>query len=464
MKTDCEISSTPLVSLIIRTKDEERWIGSCLRSVFNQTYKNFEVVIVDNCSKDQTLRRVKEFDVKVININDFLPGKAINAGIKASSGEYLVCLSGHCIPTSEYWLETLIKDLGNPKVAGVYGRQEPLSFTSDLDKRDLLTVFGLDKKIQNKDFFFHNANSAFRREIWLKYPFNEEVTNIEDRVWGREVISDGFKIIYEPEASVFHWHGINHDLNPERARKIVRILESLDDSSNTVNPIGVESMDIVAIIPIRGHSSLINGKQLLKYAIEATKKSSLIKRIIVSTDNQTTANLAISLGADAPFLRPKNLSYDYIDVKEVLSFTVDQIEHLYGVPDLVVSIDETYPFRPPTLLDSMIKHLVEDGLDTVIAAKPELRAIFVDKDGQVESLSEGFMPRELKNYRPMISLMGLGCVTHPSFIRSGEILGLRLGVFEVNDPMSAEQIRDSSGLKLAEDFLDTWWDKHYVKS
>ena len=84
---------------------------------------------------------------------------------------------------------------------------------TDVDKRDLLTIFGLDKKIQLKDTFFHNANSAFRREIWKKIPFNEKITNIEDRLWGEKVISNGLKIIYEPAASVYHFHGVHQNLN-----------------------------------------------------------------------------------------------------------------------------------------------------------------------------------------------------------------------------------------------------------
>ena len=40
----------PKVSIIIRTKNEERWIGSCLKSIFDQTHKDFEVILVDNNS------------------------------------------------------------------------------------------------------------------------------------------------------------------------------------------------------------------------------------------------------------------------------------------------------------------------------------------------------------------------------------------------------------------------------
>ena len=39
-------------SIIIRTKNEERWITSCLKSVYNQTYKEIEVIIVDNLSTE----------------------------------------------------------------------------------------------------------------------------------------------------------------------------------------------------------------------------------------------------------------------------------------------------------------------------------------------------------------------------------------------------------------------------
>ena len=97
-------SQNPLVSIIIRTKNEERWISSCLQSVFNQTHKNIEVIIVDDLSTDMTVKKAKEFSVKIITIKEFLPGKSINDGIKASKGKYIVCLSGHCVPTNENWL------------------------------------------------------------------------------------------------------------------------------------------------------------------------------------------------------------------------------------------------------------------------------------------------------------------------------------------------------------------------
>ena len=45
---------SPLVSIIIRTKNEERWISKCLKRINEQTYKKFEIIIVDNGSTDKT--------------------------------------------------------------------------------------------------------------------------------------------------------------------------------------------------------------------------------------------------------------------------------------------------------------------------------------------------------------------------------------------------------------------------
>ena len=49
----------PKVSIIIRTKNEERWISSCLRAVLDQSYKDFEIIIVDNNSNDKTVEKAK---------------------------------------------------------------------------------------------------------------------------------------------------------------------------------------------------------------------------------------------------------------------------------------------------------------------------------------------------------------------------------------------------------------------
>ena len=61
----------PKVSIIIRTKNEEQWIEQCLTKIFKQTYKNLEIIIVDNNSKDSTISKTAKFKVKLIKIKKF---------------------------------------------------------------------------------------------------------------------------------------------------------------------------------------------------------------------------------------------------------------------------------------------------------------------------------------------------------------------------------------------------------
>ncbi len=136
------------ISIIIRTKNEEQWIEMCVRKILEQTYKNIEIIIVDNNSTDKTLEKIKKYKLKIVKIKKFTPGKAINLGISRSKGEIIVCLSAHCIPVDKYWLKYLFKDLSKNKVAAIYGKQLPLSYSSPLDKRDLYNTFGDEKEFK----------------------------------------------------------------------------------------------------------------------------------------------------------------------------------------------------------------------------------------------------------------------------------------------------------------------------
>jgi rhamnosyltransferase len=223
------------VSIIIRTKNEEKWLSDCIEAIKNQSFKNFEIIIVDNNSKDKTVKIAKDNNCKIINIKKFFPGRAINKGINSSTGKYIVILSAHCIPANNNWLKELVKEIKKKNFAGVYGRQIPLRTSSDKSKRDLLITFGLDKKIQISDPFFHNANSIIKKKIWKKIPFDNFISNIEDRIWASKILKQKYKICYTPKAIVYHYHGIHHDDNSKRLRRTVKILENVDSRNRLLS-------------------------------------------------------------------------------------------------------------------------------------------------------------------------------------------------------------------------------------
>jgi glycosyltransferase involved in cell wall biosynthesis len=448
-----------MVSIIIRTKNEEKWIASCLSSVFEQSYKDFEVIIVDNNSTDRTVEKARVFDVDIVHMGgDFLPGKAINMGILRGKGDLIVCLSGHCIPVNDRWLENLIRNFQDKDAAGVYGRQEAMSFTSDFNKRDLIMVFGLDRKVQKKDPFFHNANSAIRRKIWEEIPFDENVTNIEDRVWGKEVLAKGYTIIYEPEARVYHHHGIHQDGDSERCRNIVSILESLEIEKEKNNKafLDINKLNVTALIPVKGEIQYCGKRTLLEYTVDQALDSRFIDKAIVLTDNPDLAQLAQRSGAEAPFIRPKELSMEFIDTSAVLQYSLGKLEEINILPDIVVVMRVTYPFRSRGFIDQLIIKLIREGLDSVVPVKPEYRVTWLKEGGETRMLGQGFMPRQFKNSPLYISLLGLGYVTLPSSIREGNVLGNNVGMLEVTNPYSHIEVRDQESIDFASKIIDYW--------
>lgn len=431
------------VSIIIRTKNEEKWIKHCLTMIFAQSYKDFEVIIVDNLSDDNTLNIVKRFPVKkIISIDDFKPGKAINDGVGVSTGKFIVCLSAHCIPKNKDWLQILIQNfVKNTKLAGVYGRQLPVSFTGDVDKRDLLIVFGKDKRVQKKDYFFHNANSMIRKDIWEKYKFDENVSNIEDRVWGKKIIESGYQIIYEPDAPVYHHHGLHQGNATLRAKGVVSVIEKVDNDAlyelpNSMKP---ENVNVAAIIPIT--SKILNDKRklkLFKKTCQNVNKSKFIKNIyVVSYEKLKMPNNFIWID------RKKIKNIDNLDVDKMMQSILFYIEKLSDFPDSLIYVNHEYVERPAILFDNIISDAQFNGYDTVFPGFVDYNQYwFQNEDGDFKQTDTSTKSRKerLPTYR---ALYGLGCFTNSSVVRKGNLVGGKIGIFPITDYSVIHRLKDN---------------------
>ena len=147
---------------------------------------------------------------------------------------------------------------------------------------------------------------------------------------------------------------------------------------------------------------------------------------------------------------------EFIDLEKVLQFSLDEIEKVNIIADILVILEITYPFRQKDLLDNMIQQLIDKGLDSVIPMRKEFKSCWINKDNAIERIDAGFIPRTIKE--PLyVGLIGLGCITFPNFIREGRRLGDRVGFVEVTDPYSSIEVRDKSDLNLADKIISDWW-------
>jgi len=225
---------SPDVSIIIPAKNEEKNIGKCLDTVFNQESPfTSEIIVIDSGSQDRTIEIIRQYPqirLKQIKPEDFGHGKTRNLGARMSKGEIIVFLNADALPINKHWLSHLVHPLKeNKKLAGVYSRHLPQKNCHLYMARDILKSMP-DKPIeyhQEKllDFMiFSTVSCAIPRIYWEKFPFDNEIIIAEDQQWARQIIKQGFGILYEPQSCVFH----SHNYSPSQLYNIKKKIGSTE--------------------------------------------------------------------------------------------------------------------------------------------------------------------------------------------------------------------------------------------
>ena len=155
----------------------------------------------------------------------------------------------------------------------------------------------------------------------------------------------------------------------------------------------------IAVIPARGGSKRIprknikefHGKPMIAWAIEAAKRANIFDDIIVSTDDEEIAKIAINYGASVPFIRPVELADDYADTKSVICHAIEWLELNNIKPSIVCCIYATNPFlQSNDLIEAMEKcNIKKNGYVLSITSYdyPIERALTLNPNRELEPLN-----------------------------------------------------------------------------
>lgn len=166
-------------SIITVCKDSEATIKDTINSVFSQTYKDFEYIIVDGVSRDKTLDIVRKYNIdKVISESDSGLYDAMNKGIKAASGDYLFFLNSDDTFLNSHVLESVSK---SPNKELLYGDQAFLN-----KKNSEISIRKHNK--MNKLYLMKNTPcqpaTFYRRDVFEKYGyFDTDFRIVSDHEW-----------------------------------------------------------------------------------------------------------------------------------------------------------------------------------------------------------------------------------------------------------------------------------------
>ena len=96
----------PKFSIVIPVYNVEDYIERCLESIKKQTFKDYEVIVVDDGCTDKSIEIAKQYDVKVIKTEHVSVSEARNVGVKHTKGEYLIFLD-----SDDYWDNDLLNEI-----------------------------------------------------------------------------------------------------------------------------------------------------------------------------------------------------------------------------------------------------------------------------------------------------------------------------------------------------------------
>ena len=162
----------------------------------------------------------------------------------------------------------------------------------------------------------------------------------------------------------------------------------------------------IAIIPARGGSKRIPyknikefcGKPMIAWSIESCIKANCFDRIIVSTDDQNIAEIAIEHGAEIPFIRPDSLSDDNTGTVPVIKHSIDELEGAGVFPTNVCCVYATAPFVYFQNISKGLNQLKESSSAYAFTVTsfpfPIQRAIMINQKNRIEMFwSENFNKR-----------------------------------------------------------------------
>lgn len=198
------------VSVIMRSKNSDWVIASTLAALNSQRFKDYELIIVDSGSTDNTLKIVSHYPCHLIRIEaaDYYPGKVLNDAIEKASGDIIVFVNSDAVLLHERSLEYLLKAFDDPEVAAAFGRQLPRPEAETWVQRDYASSFP-DTQTPPEWISLSLPLAAIRRSVWRQHPFYTDAWASEDTEWGRWALSQGYKIRYVPKAQLMHSHNYN---------------------------------------------------------------------------------------------------------------------------------------------------------------------------------------------------------------------------------------------------------------
>ncbi len=435
-----------LISIYIVSKNYGKFVEKAIKSIFDQTYKNWELFLVSDNSKDNTEKIFKKFisknkKIKKIFLYKKNTGlqKISNNILKICKGEFLLRLDADDWLNKNALLLMINKILSKKNYGAVYGGY----YYVDVNGKKIGLEDNLET-IDNSNFPPHGACTLFKCralkevggystnvkaqdgwDIWLKLKGRVEFSSID------------LPLFY------YRKHGNSVSSN---YKKILKERGKIINQFNNTNKGGYK-LKILGVVPIKKDFFDIKNAPYLKYqkktliehTVNSIKKSKMITDILLSTNNKKIINFS-----KRKFSKIKNIEY-FLRSKKYEKSLYGNLEKLLldssnyfkaknkFSPDIIVFFNIHVIRKDVSHIDKAIKILVEQKKDTVYSVVKEKNPIFSFKRGKMEVLNKGRFNNLDYNNEIILNFNNSIIVSWDEVIRNNSIFDGDLGFIETSE-------------------------------
>lgn len=290
--------SESLISVIIPIYNVEKYLDRCLKSIISQSYKNIEIILIDDGSKDASSKICDDYaksDNRIRVIHKKNEGVAIarNLGIKKATGKYITFIDADDYVEKDY-----------VKILYELCRDHDVSIVGTIDENDEQVVISKSKSmikiangketikemlVTNRFFGWTCWNKMYKTEIVKNVKFREKVKIAEDVEFLYNVIKKAKKVNIDTSYKLYHYvldrkgSATEAKFNDDRKTEM-QIYKSMKDDMEKIMPQDIELIKawylkrILSTIALNLKTS--NDKKYLRYLVNELKQIKLKNKYI----------------------------------------------------------------------------------------------------------------------------------------------------------------------------------------
>jgi len=199
----------PKISIVTPSFNQGKFIEDAIKSVLAQDYPNFEHIIVDNCSTDETIGILKKYPhLKWISEPDMGQSDALNKGFKMVTGEIVGWLNGDDFYLPEAF-HVAIQSFGDLSIDIIYGDYRVVDYNKRIQRFSRQIKF--NKKILIYRCYIPSTTSFFRQRIIEKgLQIDKKLNYVMDKDFFLRLANNGYRFKHIPSVfAAFRWQGQN---------------------------------------------------------------------------------------------------------------------------------------------------------------------------------------------------------------------------------------------------------------